>query len=161
SWPSGCPVQVHGRDHDPFFAGEGDLEAARAVQSEHPELEIVLHAGHGHLFTDSSTADYDESAAADVLARAGTFLAALAAGDPAATSSTTGKGVPRQARTPDSATPAGRAHPAKACSLVRALVAITEARISTAASSTASCSRGYGSSRSTMAPPPARIAYVP
>ena len=84
SWPSGCPVQVHGRDHDPFFAGEGDLEAARAVQSEHPELEIVLHAGHGHLFTDSSTADYDESAAADVLARAGTFLAGIDAGDPPA-----------------------------------------------------------------------------
>lgn len=81
SWPTNRPVQVHGMDHDPFFAGEGDLEAARAVQSEHPELEIVLHSGSGHLFTDSSTADYDESAAADVLARASTFLAGFDAGD--------------------------------------------------------------------------------
>src|SRR5699024_9409008 len=94
SWPSGCPVQVHGRDHDPFFAGEGDLEAARAVQSEHPELEIVLHAGHGHLFTDSSTADYDESAAADVLARLGTFLAGIDAGDPPAGPPATEAGAP-------------------------------------------------------------------
>jgi dienelactone hydrolase len=31
TWPGGVPVQIHGMDADPLFAGEGDLEAARAV----------------------------------------------------------------------------------------------------------------------------------
>jgi hypothetical protein len=29
SWPTGVPVQIHGMDGDPFFAEEGDLDAAR------------------------------------------------------------------------------------------------------------------------------------
>ena len=81
AWPSGCPVQVHGMDHDPFFAEEGDLEAARAVQSEHPELEIELYPGNGHLFTDSSSAEYDRAATADVVERATAFLARFDAAD--------------------------------------------------------------------------------
>ena len=31
AWPGGVPVQVHGMDADPVFAGEGDLDAARAL----------------------------------------------------------------------------------------------------------------------------------
>ena len=30
-WPAGVPVQVHGMDADPFFADEGDIDAARAL----------------------------------------------------------------------------------------------------------------------------------
>ncbi len=31
AWPAGVPVQIHGMDADDFFAGEGDLEAARGI----------------------------------------------------------------------------------------------------------------------------------
>jgi len=30
SWPKGVPVQIHGMDADPYFVGEGDIDAARA-----------------------------------------------------------------------------------------------------------------------------------
>ncbi len=73
-WPDGRPVQVHGMDQDPFFTGDGDLDAARTVQTEHPELEIFLYPGSTHLFTDSSSADYDQAAAAQVLERVSAFL---------------------------------------------------------------------------------------
>src|SRR5215510_10837854 len=38
-WPDGVPVQIHGMDKDPFFALEGDIDAARAlVQTAGPAL---------------------------------------------------------------------------------------------------------------------------
>ena len=38
-WPAGVPVQIHGMDKDPFFALEGDLDAARElVATVGPEL---------------------------------------------------------------------------------------------------------------------------
>lgn len=80
AWPGGVPAQVHGMDEDPFFIGDGDLDAARGVQAEHPELEVFLYPGKAHLFTDSSSADYDKAAAVAVLERTGEFLAAV---DPA------------------------------------------------------------------------------
>ncbi|WP_147915402.1 dienelactone hydrolase family protein [Ruania zhangjianzhongii] len=82
SWPSGVPAQVHGMDEDPFFIGDGDLEAARAVQADHPELEAFLYPGKTHLFTDSSSADYDQAAAVTVLERASEFLSSLAPAQP-------------------------------------------------------------------------------
>jgi hypothetical protein len=33
-WPDGVPVQVHGMDQDPFFALEGDIDAARERSRE-------------------------------------------------------------------------------------------------------------------------------
>src|SRR6476660_6180207 len=30
-WPAGVPVQIHGMDHDPFFADGGDIDAAREL----------------------------------------------------------------------------------------------------------------------------------
>jgi dienelactone hydrolase len=52
-------------DHDPFFAMEGDLDAARelvaAVGSDRAEL--YLYPGDQHLFTDSSLPSYDAGAA--------------------------------------------------------------------------------------------------
>lgn len=77
AWPAGVPAQVHGMDEDPFFIGDGDLAAARAVQADHPELETFLYPGTAHLFTDSSSADYDQGAAVTVLERLSTFLTSL------------------------------------------------------------------------------------
>src|SRR4051812_19436334 len=38
-WADGVPVQIHGMDQDPFFALEGDIDAARAlVETVGPEL---------------------------------------------------------------------------------------------------------------------------
>lgn len=79
-WPAGVPVQVHGMDRDEFFAGEGDLEAARALVESTPDAELFLYPGAGHLFADPSGADYDESAAALLTERVGGFLAEVDAG---------------------------------------------------------------------------------
>jgi dienelactone hydrolase len=63
-WPGGVPVQVHGMDQDPFFALEGDLDAARELVSlVGPELgEVFVYPGDQHLFTDSSLPSYDADA---------------------------------------------------------------------------------------------------
>ncbi|GGM12648.1 dienelactone hydrolase family protein [Nakamurella endophytica] len=69
-WPDGVPVQIHGEDDDPFFAHEGDLDAARQiVQTVGPELaELFLYPGDRHLFADRSLPSYDP-AAAELLTR--------------------------------------------------------------------------------------------
>jgi dienelactone hydrolase len=75
-WPPRVPVQVHGMDKDPFFALEGDLDAARElVQTAGPGLaELYLYPGDRHLFTDSSLPSYDPGAAALVAQRSREFL---------------------------------------------------------------------------------------
>ena len=75
-WPAGVPVQVHGMDQDPFFAAEGDLEAARElVGMLGPELgELFVYPGDRHLFTDRSLPSYDAGATALVLQHSTTFL---------------------------------------------------------------------------------------
>ena len=62
AWPEGVPVQVHGKDADPFFAGEGDIDAARQIVSVAPDAELFTYPGDQHLFMDSSLASYDEEA---------------------------------------------------------------------------------------------------
>jgi dienelactone hydrolase len=74
-WPAGLPAQVHGMDNDPFFAGEGDIDAARAFVAETPEAELFVYPGDAHLFADSSLSDYDEKAAALLIERVLEFLA--------------------------------------------------------------------------------------
>jgi dienelactone hydrolase len=78
-WPDGVPVQVHGMDHDPIFAEEGDLDAARAmVEQLGPDLaELFVYPGDQHLFTDSSLPSYDADATALVLQRSRDFLGRL------------------------------------------------------------------------------------
>lgn len=76
-WPPDLPVQVHGMAADPFFAGEGDLAAARAVAAEHPPVEVFVYPGTGHLFTDRSCAEHDPAAARLVLSRTLAFLERL------------------------------------------------------------------------------------
>lgn len=75
-WPENVPVQIHGMDQDPFFALEGDLEAAQHfVDGEHRELaQLFTYPGDQHLFTDSSLRTYDAEARALVMERVIKFL---------------------------------------------------------------------------------------
>jgi dienelactone hydrolase len=73
-WPHDVPVQIHGMDADPFFAGEGDADAARAVVETVTDAELFLYPGDRHLFTDSSLPSYDEQAATRVKHRVLGFL---------------------------------------------------------------------------------------
>jgi dienelactone hydrolase len=75
-WPAGVPVQIHGKDQDPFFALEGDIDAARElVATVGPDLgELFVYPGEQHLFADSSLASFDPDAAALVVQRSTAFL---------------------------------------------------------------------------------------
>jgi dienelactone hydrolase len=75
-WPDKVPVQIHGMDNDPFFALEGDIDAARElVEAVGSDLaELYVYPGDQHLFADSSLASYDAEAAALVLQRSRAFL---------------------------------------------------------------------------------------
>ena len=61
AWPEGVPVQVHGKEADPFF--EEDMEAARALVESAQAAELFLYPGDQHLFADSSLPAYDPAAA--------------------------------------------------------------------------------------------------
>ena len=76
-WPEGVPVQIHGMDQDPFFAKEGDLEAAqRFARNEGAGFaELFTYPGDKHLFTDSSLPSHDPQARALVMERIKKFLA--------------------------------------------------------------------------------------
>ena len=75
-WPDGVPVQIHGMDKDPFFALEGDIDAARElVETVGPERgELFVYPGDRHLFTDSSLPSCDPDATALVVQRSREFL---------------------------------------------------------------------------------------
>ncbi len=73
-WPDGVPVQVHGMDADPIFAGEGDLDAARALVEEADEAELFVYSGAQHLWSDSSLASHDAEATELMITRVLEFL---------------------------------------------------------------------------------------
>ena len=73
-WPAEVPVQVHGMDQDPFFFGDGDIDAARALVAEARDGELFTYPGDKHLFADSSLPDYDEKAATLLTERVLAFL---------------------------------------------------------------------------------------
>jgi dienelactone hydrolase len=75
-WPDGVPVQIHGMDKDPFFALEGDIDAARElVETVGPELaKLFVYPGDRHLFADSSLPSYDAGPATLVMQRSLEFL---------------------------------------------------------------------------------------
>jgi dienelactone hydrolase len=75
-WPDGLAVQIHGMDADPFFALEGDIDAARElVKTVGSELaELFVYPGDRHLFADSSLPSYDADATALVVQRSREFL---------------------------------------------------------------------------------------
>ncbi len=72
AWPESVPVQVHGKEDDPFFAE--DLEAAQALVDSTDRAELFLYAGEEHLFADSSLPAYDAAAAALLTERVLAFL---------------------------------------------------------------------------------------
>ena len=77
-WPDGVPVQIHGMDHDPFFADEGDIDAARElVETVGPSAELFVYPGDQHLFADSSLSSYDAEAATLMTKRVLDFLGSL------------------------------------------------------------------------------------
>jgi dienelactone hydrolase len=73
-WPAGVPVQIHGMDADPFFAGEGDIDAARALVEEADDAELFVYPGDRHLFADGSLSSYDAEATALLTQRVLDFL---------------------------------------------------------------------------------------
>jgi len=74
-WPAGVPVQIHGMNADPFFAGEGDIDAAHALVDEADDAELFVYPGDRHLFSDSSLSTYDADATALLTERVLKFLA--------------------------------------------------------------------------------------
>lgn len=77
AWPAGVPVQVHGMDGDPFFAGEGDIDAARELVKSTADAELFVYPGKEHLFADASLPSYDRAAAELLTHRTLEFLGRL------------------------------------------------------------------------------------
>lgn len=76
-WPDAVPVQIHGMIDDPFFAGEGDIDAARAVVDQAAattSAELFTYPGDQHLFADDSLESYDPGATALLTERVLAFL---------------------------------------------------------------------------------------
>lgn len=75
AWPDGVPVQIHGMDRDEYFAGEGDVDAARElVETVGPTAQLFVYPGDKHLFEDSSLDSYDAGATALLTERVLDFL---------------------------------------------------------------------------------------
>jgi len=71
-WPQGVPLQIHMMEDDEWAVE--DLPAARELVETTEGAELFLYAGDGHLFADSSLADYDENAATLLTQRVLAFL---------------------------------------------------------------------------------------
>jgi len=56
-WPGGVPVQIHGMDADPYFTGEGDIDAARSL------VEAASVTARAELFTYPGARPSDRSSA--------------------------------------------------------------------------------------------------
>jgi len=74
SWPDDVPIQIHAMEADPFFVGDGDLDAARALVESTGQAELFLYPGDQHLFADASLPGYDEDATALLTQRVLGFL---------------------------------------------------------------------------------------
>ena len=75
AWPADVPIQIHGMDADPYFVGEGDVDAARAIVESTKDAELFLYPGDQHYFADSSLPSYRAGAAALLRERVLAFLA--------------------------------------------------------------------------------------
>ena len=71
-WPEGVPLQIHMMEDDQWV--DEDLPAARELTATVDGAELFLYPGDKHLFADSSLADYDEQAAAQLTERVLGFL---------------------------------------------------------------------------------------
>jgi dienelactone hydrolase len=82
AWPDGVPVQVHGKEADGFFAGDGDIDAARElVELAGSGAELFVYPGDQHLFEDSSLGSYDPAATDLLVERVTGFLGRIGRGD--------------------------------------------------------------------------------
>ncbi len=81
-WPAGVPLQIHGMTDDPFFAGEGDIDHARAivVAARPGTAELFEYPGDRHLFVDASLPAHDPAAAGLVVERVLGLLADIDGG---------------------------------------------------------------------------------
>ncbi|EJL51293.1 dienelactone hydrolase-like enzyme [Rhizobium sp. CF122] len=75
AWPKALPAQIHAMDADPFFVGDGDIEAVKALAGESADVRLFLYPGDEHLFSDRLLAAYDPAAAAVLQRRLLDFLA--------------------------------------------------------------------------------------
>ncbi|HEY6739873.1 MAG TPA: dienelactone hydrolase family protein [Actinopolymorphaceae bacterium] len=75
AWPDDVPVQIHGKENDPWFVDDGDADAARALVESTDRAELFLYPGDQHLFADASLPSYDEKAATLLTERVLAFLA--------------------------------------------------------------------------------------
>ena len=73
AWPAAVPLQVHTMEEDPWV----DLGTAREVVRAADGAELYVYPGHGHLFADEGSRDYDAGAAPLLKQRVLEFLAAL------------------------------------------------------------------------------------
>lgn len=73
-WPESVPVQIHGMDADEFFAGEGDIDAAREIVAAAADGELFIYSGDRHLFEDDSLPSYDAEATRLMMERVLAFL---------------------------------------------------------------------------------------
>ncbi|MDI7861392.1 dienelactone hydrolase family protein [Rhizobiaceae bacterium n13] len=73
-WPGGLPAQIHAMDADPFFVGDGDIDAARAIAAGADDVKLFLYPGDRHLFSDRSLADHDAAATETMMRRSIDFL---------------------------------------------------------------------------------------
>jgi dienelactone hydrolase len=72
SWPKGVPLQIHMMEEDEWAVE--DLPAARELVESVDGAELFLYPGDRHLFADSSLADYEPQAAAQLKERVLSFL---------------------------------------------------------------------------------------
>ncbi|MFJ8599278.1 dienelactone hydrolase family protein [Streptomyces shenzhenensis] len=77
AWPEDVPVQVHGKESDPLFADEGDLDAARELVASADRAELFLYPGDQHYFADRTLPSYDAGAAQLLLDRSLALLRTL------------------------------------------------------------------------------------
>lgn len=70
SWPQGVPLQLHIMENDPW----DDLPFCQQLAQEVDRAELFIYPGSGHLFADSSSADYEPEAARLLLERTLSFL---------------------------------------------------------------------------------------
>jgi dienelactone hydrolase len=69
-WPAGTPLQMHAMNQDEW----ADVPILEDLVREISGAELFLYPGSGHLFTDSSSVDYDKRATDLVLERILEFL---------------------------------------------------------------------------------------
>lgn len=79
AWPADVPVQIHAMDNDPFFVGDGDIDAARTLVESVEDAEMFLYPGDQHLFADDRLPSYDAEATRLLRQRVLEFLGSVGA----------------------------------------------------------------------------------